>query len=282
MNQKNTDTMSEEIQVVENETGIDTILEAKELKDYSVEDSEQQIKLLDVERTEEFLKGLVEEYKDVEVTRDNYKKVGAEAERRLRTSRYALQNIHKSNAKVLSDAKKAEKKVVDDLIAIIQPLESKLYDQLTAIKKIIKDEKDEKVRLEAERKSKIQKEITDLELDLEKRVNGAKTEEELQEYTQILMDLETRFEEFDELEFEAKRLHAVYSGRRSEIDARLVQIEKDAEEAKKKSENEAKAAEVAKKVLALREKQLVDKGFVKKDDNGQMNLEGVMTVELAV
>lgn len=271
-------------------TGIETILDGQELKDYSVKNHKQEIKLLNVEQTRSFLKKLVKEYKDIEVTRENYKDTPVEAERRLRQSRHALNNIHKSNKKVLNDAKNAEKKVVENLVAIIQPLEKELYEKISAIKQTIAEEKAEEERKEVERKAKIQKGISDTELDLEKRVNTTKESEGLKEYDSILEELKGKFEEFDEFEFEVKRIHAVYTGRRAEIVNRIDQIAKDkiaaeekaikdkaeaeakakkdkeeaeqkAKDAKLKAEEEKKREEMSEKIFDLRKQLMIGKGF---------------------
>lgn len=246
------------------ETGvekIDKMLSPAKLKEFAKGANGEYVTLVDIEHTKTLLRELADKYEGLEVTRENYKKEGADAERELRTTRYAIQNIHKSNNQILNDVKRAEKETYDELIEITKPVEEKIYNQLNAIKEIVAKEKEAEKKAEEERIAKIEKALREVELSLEKAIAKAKNQEDLKEYDKFLEELSESFSEFQDFEFQAKRLQAVYQGRRGEV---IAQIEKYEQEEKEREELRIKLekeSEVRKKVAEHREQHLVKSGF---------------------
>lgn len=222
----------------------------------------QFITLVDIEETKTILTKLSERHKDLKVTKDNYKKEGAEAEKELRQTRYALQRIHKSNNGFLNDIKKAEKETYDGLIDLIQPQEQRIYEDIAVFKEQAKREKEEAERKEKERVEKIEKTLKETEFALEKAVIQGKTQKDVEEYDKFLEELANNFPTFEEMEFQAKRLHAIYKAKREQL-VKQVQEQEDLERRRvEQEEKDKKRAEQLEKIYIARKNHLIKKGFV--------------------
>jgi len=236
-------------------SGVETIIGKKSLKDYASGENKEVIRLLDTKGIEEVLKGLVDKYDGLKANRDNYKKEIKEAEQSLRQIRYKLQKVNESNMALIKFAKEEASGSIERLINIIQPLEKRLHTEMKAMEKVIKDEKEQKEAAEKERKEKIDKALIEWELKLEKMISSASKQEELDKFDEELVTLEETFEEFAEKQFEAERLHAVFTARRTEI---VTKIQKIKEEEDKKIAEEERAV----KLFNYRENKVVGLGFV--------------------
>lgn len=235
---------------------------ALELKEIAKKGKEGKfIALVDLNETKAILTELSDKYKDLEVTADNYKKEGAEAEKELRQTRYALQNIHDGNNTFLNNIKKAQKQTYDGLIAIIEPQEERIYKEVNAFKKIEEDKKKEKEEAEKKRIERIEKALKEAEFSLEKALIQGKTQEDLDNYDKFLEELEKSFPTFEEREFEVKRMHAIYTAKRLLLEE---QIKKCIEAEKIRQEQEAKdkkRQEQADKIYEIRKTKLIEAGL---------------------
>lgn len=249
--------MTQELEIIE----IEADLTPAKMKDWVNGEDGEIIRLVDIEHTKEKLSKMAEKYQTLVITKDNYKKEGAEAERSLRDTRYLLQNVHKKNNKYLNEVKRQEKEVFDSLISVIQVVEDRLKGEISAIENVVKKEKEEKEKAEELRKKKIEDNLAEWELNLGKMLGAIKNDEQLLEFDNSLNDLKDSFETFEEFEFKAKRLHAVFTGRRSEA-VNVIEEAKKLEEDKKKIEEEkAQLAAKKDKILNFRISQLKARGF---------------------
>lgn len=240
---------------------VEQVLEAQTLREIGKGDQGQYINLVDIEGTKETLVDLAGKYKDLKVTKDNYKTIAKKAEQELRQSRYALQRINKGNNAFLNDIKKKEKELYEELIGLIKPEEERIYKDIAVFKEAAKKEKEEKERIEKERIEKIETALKQAELSLEKALVSAKTDEDLLGYDKFLEELKASFETFEEMEFQAKRIHAIYTAKRTEA-AKQVEEAKLMERQKKElAEAEAKLEQQRERVYQARKKQLKKLGF---------------------
>lgn len=221
----------------------------------------QFITLVDLEQTKVILTDLAEKYKGLEVTKENYKKEGAEAEKELRQTRYALQRIYKSNNAFLNDIKKSEKDTYDGLIELIEPQEKRIYDQVNAFKEIEAKAKEEEARKEKERVEKIEQALKEAEFAMEKAIIQGKTQEDLADYDKFLEEFKNSFETFEEMEFKAKRLHAIYTAKRSQLVTQIEEYEDLERKRKEQAEKDEKRAEQLAKIYEARKALLIKKGF---------------------
>lgn len=221
----------------------------------------QFITLVDLEQTKVILTDLAEKYKGLEVTKENYKKEGTEAEKELRQTRYALQRIYKSNNAFLNDIKKSEKDTYDGLIELIEPQEKRIYDQVNAFKEIEAKAKEEEARKEKERVEKIEQALKEAEFAMEKAIIQGKTQEDLAEYDKFLEEFKNSFETFEEMEFQAKRLHAIYTAKRSQLVTQIEEYEELERKRKEQAEKDEKRAEQLAKIYEARKALLIKKGF---------------------
>lgn len=221
----------------------------------------QYITLVDIEETKTILTNLSEKHKDLSITKDNYKKEGAIAEKELRQTRYALQRIHKSNNSFLLEIKNAEKETYEGLIDLIKPQEKRLYDEINAFKEQAKKEKEAEAKAEKERVERIENALKEAEFAMEKAVIQGKTQEDVKKYDEFLKDFEGRFADFEEMEFQAKRLHAIYTAKRNKLVEQVTAQEALEKQIKENADKEAKRAEQKEKIYKLREKYLSEKGL---------------------
>lgn len=226
------------------------------LKELAKGEEGQFIQLLDIQEAETKIAELAEKYEGLEVTEENYKKEAANAEQELRQSRYTLQNINKANNKFLNGVKKEQKEIFERLIAIIKPQEERLKKAIDELKEKEAKAKEEEAKREKERIEKIQTALRTSEATLEKALIRGRTNEDLEEYDNFLSTLKEEFETFEEMEFEAKKLHAIYTGKRKELVAQIEQFEEEERkrakiEAREKEETERKykAFEMRKAIL---------------------------------
>ncbi len=286
--------MSLEQKESEEQKGL-TLDSPTELKQFATGDNGELITLIDVEVARAKLNEMVVAFKDIKVTKENYKKEAATAERTMREARYLLQNIHDSNKKILNSAKKKEEEVFEKLIALIEPLEKQIKAGIKEIEGEVKKQKEEEEAREKERQEAIKNRLNEVEKSFLNMLASCKNKEDIEVYDNALTLLEESFEAFNELEFEAKRLHAIFTGRREEVVERVDSLEaakvakekaeleakaaaealkqKEEEEAKQKAEADKKAAEdkaaadirareIGAKVFSLRKSQLIKLGFV--------------------
>lgn len=252
------------------EVEIEELLTPAKLKDWVNEEDGAVIRLVDIEHTKKALKGLANKYKELKITRENYKEEGANAERELRETRYALQKIHKKNNKYLNDVKREEKSLFDSLILITEEVEDRLKGEINAIEGSIKKEKEEEENKERLRVEKIESLLEEWEKNLNTMLTAIENEKQLQEYDKSLDELSESFSHFEEFEFKAKRIHAVFTGRRSEAVDRIETAKKI--EADKKEVEEAKKQLEAKKekIVKYRSGKLLELGFIQQG-NGMFN-----------
>lgn len=255
---------------------IETALGNAQLKEWVKDEEGSMIKLVDIEHTRESLKDIADKYKHLTVTRENYKGEGAEAETALKRIRYMLQNIHKKNNKYLNDVKRDEKEVFDGLIQIIEGTEKRLKSEITAIEEQVKKEKEEAEQAEANRVKKLEENLVGWEENFNKVLTAIKKDEQLAEYDVMLEEFETLIPSFSEFEFKAKRLLAVFKGRRSEAVEAIAEIKKQEEDKKAVEEEKAKIEAKKDKVFDFRLKQLLAKGF----EQDKLNMPTVVHPEL--
>lgn len=233
-----------------------------ELKEIAKKGEDGQfITLVDLEHTKTILTDLSEKYKGLEVTKDNYKKEGADAERELRQTRYALQRIYKSNNSFLNEVKNNEKATYEGLIELIQPQEKRIYDQVNAFKEIEAKAKEEEARKEKERVEKIEQALKEAEFAMEKAIIQGKTQEDLAEYDKFMEEFKSSFPSFEEMEFQAKRLHAIYTAKRSQLVTQVEEYEELERKRKEQAEKDEKRAEQLTKIYEARKALLIKKGF---------------------
>jgi hypothetical protein len=241
---------------------IEALLTPAKLKEIASQGEDGQfIKLVDIDHTKQLLTDLATKYKDLKITKDNWKQEGVEGEKELRQTRYALQRIYKSNNAFLNDVKKSEKQTYDDLINVIEPHEKRVYDEVNAFKEIAKKEKEEADRKEKERVEGIEKALKETEFALEKAVIQGKTQEDLIKYDEFLEDLKNRFADFEEMEFQAKRLHAIYTAKREKLKEQVTNQEALVKQMQENAEKEAKREEQKGKIYELRKDKLLKKGL---------------------
>lgn len=238
------------------------------LKDFVNGENGELIRLVDIGNTRDELTKLALKYKHLKVTKENYKREGADAERTLRETRYLLQNIHKKNNKFLNDVKTQEKTTFDSLIALIQGEENRLKSDIKAIEdeeKRLKEQ--EEAKREAEKK-RVDELLSSWDENLEKMLLNIKSDEQLDVYDKSLEELKEILSEFDghDREFEFKRLFAKYSGRRTEAVKNVEQIKKEQEEKRLFEEDKSKFESTKKKVFDFRVSQLEKKGLDKNTD----------------
>ena len=233
-----------------------TIEDLQALREVVKGEKGELIKLVDVEVTKGILTDLANQYKSIQVNTSNYKKEAATAEKELRQTRYALQAVQKSNNALLNKAKKQQKDLFEQLINIIQPLENKIHTEISAVKKMVADEKRRKREQEEKRMEKIKDLLRHYEDTFLNFFKQNPDEGLLHRYDYQLKSLEADFDSFQELEFQAKRIHAIYTGRRKE----LLKKFQDA-----KDEQERKRA-----LLKFRKEHLFKLGFEDVPDNRQM------------
>lgn len=255
---------------------IEGSLSPAKLKDWVSDEDGSMIKLVDIEHTRESLKDIADKYKHLTVTRENYKGEGLEAETALKRIRYVLQNIHKKNNKYLNDVKREEKEVFDGLIAIIEGTEKRLKSEITAIEEQVKKEKEEAEKAEENRIKRLEENLAGWEENFNKVLTAIKKDEQLEEYDLMLEEFEGLVPSFLEFEFKAKRLLAVFKGRRSEAIETIAEIKKQEEDKKAVEEEKAKIEARKQKVFDFRLKQLESRGFVK------MNTPSVVNDELNI
>lgn len=240
---------------------IEEILDTVKLREFAKGTNGEFVTLVDIQHTKSLLKKQAEKYKDLVITEENYKKEGAAAERELRESRLALSKIHKSNNSILNQVKRDEKETYESLIEIVQPGEVRLKTAIVEIEDKVKIEKERKRKLEEERVDNIKKELEKEKSDFESMISKGRSKEDLVSYNQKLDSLEERFEGFGEFKFEAERIHAIFTGRRKELEKQISDFEelernKIESEKKKKEEEEFKN-----QILELRISELVERGF---------------------
>ena len=222
------------------------------LKEIGKGEQGQYIKLVDIGQIESKLIELKEESKLVKVTKENYKASPKKIEAKLRNSRYTLQRIYKVNTKFLNEIKKKEKEELDKLIGLIKPEEERIKKNILHFENEVKREKElERVR-EEKRIKRINEALFEAEKALELSFIKAKEEGDLGEYDGFLRDLKGGFESFEEFEFNAKRLHAIYTAKREDI---IKRIESAKKEAREREERQME-------VYLGREKELLKMGFV--------------------
>ena len=228
---------------------VDQALETVEIKDVATGENGELVKLVDVEHTRGIIVQLSKKYKKLVVTKDNYKKEGAEAEKILRQTRYSLQKVSKSNISILNKAKKEDKELFESLIDIIQPIEEKLKIGIEEFKDIAQREKELQEKLEEEKIKNITNKLKDLDVWFEKKIVTAKTQEDIIEYNLELDNLEKEFESFGDFEFDAKKIHAAFIGRRKEIELRVKEVSELEEERLQREKNKGVILEMRIKTL---------------------------------
>ena len=239
------------------------------LKEFKKGDDGQFITLVDIEHTKDILRKLARKYNRLNITRENWKKEGLEAERILRNSRYALQKIHKSNNKFLNDVKKKERELYEGLISIIKPIEEKLKGKIDEIKEEIKREREEAERKERERLEKIENKLKDYEFDLEKILVKGRTKEDLEVFDKKMSELKDDIEKglFEEFEFKAKRLEAIHLSKRRDLVLEIESREREERERIEFEERKRAEAEKRMKIFEYRKRVLIeDKGLTYKND----------------
>lgn len=246
---------------------IEELLTPQKLKEIAGKEG-QYIKLVDVQQTEDLLKDLAAKYEGLEVTEENYKKEALEAERELRNTRYALQRIQKANNKFLNEVKREEKEIFENLIGVIQPQEERLKSQIDKLEEAERKAKEEAERREKERIEKIENSLNAAKMALERALIKGRTDEDLKEYDEFLADLKAKFETFEEMEFKAQRIHAVYTGRRQELvkqinEAKELEREKAELKRRKEIENQRIREEIKRReeLFKKREEVLIKIGF---------------------
>lgn len=220
-------------------------LSAKELHKYLVNTPDAFF--TNIKEVEENLKSLANKYSSLEVDKSNYKKEAHKAESELRNTRYSIQNLKKSTLSKIKDLRDNVDDKFEELIAIISPLENSIKTKVKAIEAEIIAEKEEVKRLAAERENKILDRLKFWESKLEDSLNDS--ENSIEKYEAILAELESEFDTFDEHTFQAKRIHAIFKGRKNEILSRI--------EAKKAVEELEKHLL---EMLAMRKQNLQDLG----------------------
>lgn len=233
----------------------------------------QFITLVDIEQTKTILSELSKKYKGLEVTKDNYKNDALKAEKELRQTRYALQRIHKSNNAFLNEVKRGEKETYEGLISLIQPEEKRIYTDISVFKEKAKREKEEVERKEKERIDRIEKTLKEAEFSLEKALIQGKTDDDIKKYDEFLDELKSQFADFEEMEFKAKRLHAIYTAKRGGLEKQVREWQEMEEKRKEEAEKAKIRAEKALKIFKARESYLIKKGL--KQDNGNLTGHGL-------
>lgn len=245
---------------------IEQSLSPAKLKDWVQDEDGSLIRLVDIAHTKEKLTELANKYSTIKITRENYKKEAAAAESELRQTRYLLQNIHKKNNKHLNDVKREEKEVFDSLISIVEVVEKRIKEEIVAIDLVVKKEKEEAEKAEELRIQKLNDNLSGWEVNFSKALTAIKTDSELAEYDKMLEEFEAIFPNFMEFEFKAKRLHAVFKGRRSEAVDTIAAIKKQEDDKKAVEEEKAKIEARKEKVFNFRIGQLEARGFVEPHD----------------
>lgn len=241
---------------------IENDLTPAKTKDWVNGESGELIRLVDLQHTKSKLVGMKKKYSSLKITKENYKKEGADAEKILRQTRCLLQNIHKKNNKYLNDTKNEEKKMFDELILEIEPVEKRLKSEISIIENSVKFEKEEKEKAEEKRKKEIEDNLSEWDINLGKMLSSIKNEEQLEVFDKTLSELKDRFPAFEEFEFKAKRIYAVFSGRRSEAVNFIDEVKKLAEDKKKIEEQKEELASKREKILDFRANQLSKRGFI--------------------
>ena len=257
--------MSKELEIKEN---------AVELKQFAKGLNGEYVTLVSIENTKDILNELAEKHKELEITEDNYKKEGALAEKELRTLRYSLQNIHKSNNSIILQAKKEEKELFDTLIGITVDIEKRIKTDIESVKEKVKQKKLAKEREEKERVERIVKKISDIEIDILKRENKIKGVAELDAligYVKNISEEEKEYEEYHykildikssslkRLDFKLDEIYRLEKEKKEKDKIEKEKKELDLQEKERKQKEEEKQKEVKKKVTELRAKILKGK-----------------------
>ena len=155
------------------------------------------VKIVPYPEIQDELRNLALKYENLVVTRETYDEA-KNARLELRDKRYEIQNITKKNKSILNETKKTIEARAEELISLIRPREDEIDKKIKDIEAKIEEEK-EKKRQEEERKRKemIQK-LSDVKSKFNIRMLNAV---HLQEYVQLIGDLEYFISEFKDEDY---------------------------------------------------------------------------------
>ena len=189
--------------------------------------------LQDFKQTKENLLAIVSKFENLEVSKETFaesKKARAE----LRDARFELQNISKHNNSLLNKAKNLLKDDMESLISLVKPKEDEIDEKIKEIEneKIIAKAKKEQE--EVQRVYKINKRIAEIKSNLDRIILVGRTEEDVNEYAEIMLELNSRIEkdEFQEFTFEVENIREEYPVKMLEITRRVEKIKADLEREK--------------------------------------------------
>lgn len=179
------------------------------------------------------------------------KELVIEFERKTREARYTLNNYKKNALSFFNSAKDKAKEEVEALIAIIEPSEKRLKGQIEYAKNLVEEEKMRIQLAQEERGNRFNSLLEDWRRKFDECIKNSTLEEDLKVYENLLDELKSTFSIFEEFEYKAQQLHALYTGRKSEIISKLKAIE------------DAKQVEILRKELfETRSDILRAKGFI--------------------
>lgn len=172
-----------------------------------VKQSNELIQLEDIEKTKKQLESIVEKHKGKKISLETYKE-GKEARSEIRQFRYGLQNISKHNSKILNEAKRENKSLLDDLIAIIRPTEDEIDNQIKEVEEEKKRIKKEEELKEKKRIAEVGKLLQEYKSELNTILEYGQTKSDLEKFKKTFEDLKDDIEneKFEEFGFEANNL----------------------------------------------------------------------------
>lgn len=176
----------------------------------------------------------------------------------LRDPRYELQNVEKHNTSVLNNSKTANKLMIGEFIALIEPTESIIHNKIVAEENKIELAKQAEKEAKEKKEQEIQDKINNAVAFFEDQLEKAREDGNWEEYDKYYNDFEANIEELEEMEFEGTEVLEKYKKRKEEI---IELVEKAKEQAERDKEQNKKAEELQEKEEKLIESKRRMKAF---------------------
>lgn len=195
--------------------------EIKSLKEVRTE-ANGLIVFVEPKQTENLLNELVEVHKHIQVTRENLSE-SKKVREIIRQPRYDLQNIHKSNKRVLNELKKSDQSLIEKFIGITQPLEDEIDSKIKAVEQEIKDEKEAERRKVEEQRNRIKNAILEWAERLPQIYENCISLRKTTEFTEALRELKKRLDDgVFETEFaKAEEIHVRFTHKLDGLNERI-------------------------------------------------------------
>lgn len=202
-----------------------------------IKESTELIQLQDIEETKRNLEQIAKKYADTSVTMDNYNDA-RDARKTIRDYRYALQNIDKHNAKILNNARRENKELIDGLIDIIRPTEDIIHEGILKIDKEKERIKKEEEQKELQRIADINKKLSDTRNHLSYLIEYGSKEKDLESFKNAIDDLQKGIADdvFQEFTFEAQNMVDHFSSELGNLEEKILEAISNERHNKRKAE----------------------------------------------